>query len=43
VLRVAFGALLIAHALVHLLWLAPNAQDPKWPFRFDSWALQLIA
>ena len=26
--------LLVAHGLVHLLWLAPS-DDPAWPFRLD--------
>jgi hypothetical protein len=29
--RLVIGVLLLAHGLVHLLWLAPN-DDPAWPF-----------
>jgi len=37
VVRSVLGLLLIAHGLVHLLWLAPS-DDPAWPFRLDrSW------
>ncbi|GAA3518235.1 hypothetical protein [Nocardioides daeguensis] len=37
IVRSILGLLLIAHGLVHLLWLAPSA-DPAWPFRLDrSW------
>lgn len=35
--RIVLGVLVVAHGLVHLLWLAPN-DDPSWPFRLDrSW------
>lgn len=35
--RIVLGGLLVAHGLVHLLWLAPS-DDPAWPFRLDrSW------
>lgn len=35
--RIVLGVLLVAHGLVHLLWLAPS-DDPAWPFRLDrSW------
>jgi hypothetical protein len=38
--RAVLGVLLVAHGLVHLMWLAPPADDPAWPFRADrSWAL----
>ncbi len=37
--RMVLGVLLVAHGLVHLLWLAPS-DDPAWPFRLDrSWLL----
>ena len=37
VVRSVLGMLLIAHGLVHLLWLVPS-DDPAWPFRLDrSW------
>lgn len=36
-IRVVLGLLLVAHGLVHLLWLAPS-DDSAWPFRLDrSW------
>ena len=31
-LTIAFGLFLIAHGLVHVLWLVPRPDDPKWPF-----------
>lgn len=31
---IVLGVLLVAHGLVHLLWLAPS-DDPAWPFRLD--------
>jgi hypothetical protein len=35
--RIVLGVLLVAHGLVHLLWLAPS-DEPAWPFRLDrSW------
>ncbi len=27
-----FGVFLIAHGLIHLLWIVPRPDDPKWPF-----------
>lgn len=35
-IRVVAGLLLIAHGLVHLLYLAPEADDPKYPFTLRS-------
>lgn len=36
--RAVFGLLLIAHGLVHLLYLSPDAADPKYPFTLQrSW------
>jgi hypothetical protein len=32
--RIVAGGLLVAHGLVHLLYLVPN-DDPSWPFRWD--------
>lgn len=37
--RIIVGVLLLAHGLVHLLYLVKEPDDPKWPFRMDSWAL----
>ncbi len=35
--RIVLGVLLVAHGLVHLLWLA-RSDNPAWPFRLDrSW------
>lgn len=35
--RIVLGVLLVAHGLVHLLWLAPS-DNAAWPFRLDrSW------
>ena len=34
IFRIVVGILLIAHALVHLLWFAPH-KDAVWPFRLD--------
>jgi hypothetical protein len=35
--RIVLGALLVAHGLVHLLWLAPS-DGRAWPFRVNrSW------
>lgn len=40
--RIVLGVLLVAHGLVHLLWLAPS-DDPAWPFRLDrSWLAEAI-
>lgn len=39
-LRVVAGILLIAHGLVHLLFVVPDAADPSYPFSLDrSWLL----
>ena len=38
--RIVVGVLLVAHGLVHLLYLAPDAKDPGYPFTLkDSWAV----
>jgi hypothetical protein len=38
--RIAAGAFLIAHGLVHLLYLVTKADDPSWPFTLkQSWLL----
>ena len=38
VIRVLAGLLLIAHGLVHLLYLTPEAEDKKYPFTLrKSW------
>jgi hypothetical protein len=34
IVRSVLGLLLIAHGLVHLLWLV-SSDDPAWPFRLD--------
>jgi hypothetical protein len=34
--RFLFGALLLAHGAVHFMWLMPEPDDPKWPFRWRS-------
>jgi hypothetical protein len=34
--RVLFGLLLLVHGAIHLAWLAPQPQDPKWPFAWKS-------
>ena len=31
-IRIAVGLLLIAHGLVHLLYLVPKKDDPSFPF-----------
>lgn len=36
--RIVLGGLLVAHGLVHLLWLVPS-DDPRWPFRLDRSSL----
>lgn len=37
IFRIALGTLLVAHGLVHLLWLAPD-KDAGWPFHLGrSW------
>ena len=37
-IRVVVGLLLAAHGLVHLLYLAPEARNPSYPFTLeDSW------
>lgn len=37
-LRVIVGLVLLAHGLVHLLYLIPTPDDPKFPFTLrDSW------
>jgi hypothetical protein len=41
--RIVLGVLLVAHGLVHLLWLA-SSDDPAWPFRLDrSWLVSEAA
>lgn len=38
--RVIVGLLLLAHGLVHLLYVVPAAADPKYPFSLErSWLL----
>jgi hypothetical protein len=38
--RVIIGILLVAHGLVHLLYIVPAASDPGYPFSLDrSWLL----
>jgi multisubunit Na+/H+ antiporter MnhC subunit len=38
--RIIVGLLLLAHGLVHLLYLFPSADDPKYPFTLTrSWLL----
>jgi len=38
VIRIVAGLLLIAHGLVHLLYLTPEAEDKKYPFTLrESW------
>ncbi|RPI21495.1 MAG: hypothetical protein EHM57_06545 [Actinobacteria bacterium] len=40
VIRIVAGFLLFAHGLVHLLYLAPEADDPSYPFTLEtSWLL----
>ena len=34
--RVLFGLLLLVHGAIHLSWLAPQPEDPKWPFVWRS-------
>lgn len=29
---ILFGIFLIAHGLIHALWLVPAPSDPKWPY-----------
>jgi hypothetical protein len=37
-LRIAVGLLLVAHGLVHLLYLTPKEDDPSFPFTLkESW------
>jgi len=39
-IRAVVGVLLIAHGLVHLLYLTPDADDPRYPFTLrSSWLL----
>jgi hypothetical protein len=35
-LTMLFGAMLLAHGLVHLAWFAPEQPDDAYPFRWDS-------
>jgi hypothetical protein len=35
-LRALFGLVLLAHGAIHLAWLAPQPDDPKYPFRWHS-------
>ncbi len=38
--RIIVGLLLLAHGLVHLLYIVPAAADPKYPFSLErSWLL----
>lgn len=38
VIRIVAGLLLVAHGLVHLLYLTPEAEDKKYPFTLrESW------
>jgi hypothetical protein len=32
VARIALGVFLIAHGLIHILWVIPAPDDEKWPF-----------
>ena len=44
VIRIVAGILLLAHGLVHLLYLVPEADDPGYPFNLDSsWLLPASA
>ncbi len=39
-LRIAVGFFLVAHGLVHLLYLVTKEDDPNWPFTLDrSWLI----
>lgn len=39
-IRIVIGILLIAHGAVHLLYLAPEANDPRYPFTLrSSWLI----
>jgi hypothetical protein len=39
-IRIVAGVLLVAHGLVHLLFIAPDADDPSYAFSLDrSWLL----
>lgn len=43
-LRIVAGVLLVAHGLVHLLFIAPDADDPSYAFSLDSsWLLPAAA
>jgi hypothetical protein len=43
-LRIVAGVLLVAHGLVHLLFIAPDADDPSYAFSLDSsWLLPATA
>lgn len=35
-IRILVGILLIAHGLIHLLYLTPEADDPRYPFTLRS-------
>ena len=34
--RIIFGVFLLAHSVIHLGWLSPKPDDPKYPFAFKS-------
>jgi hypothetical protein len=34
--RIVFGVFLLAHSVIHLGWLSPKPDDPKYPFAFKS-------
>ncbi|HEY5517361.1 MAG TPA: hypothetical protein VIL15_03730 [Coriobacteriia bacterium] len=34
--RLLFGLLLLVHGAIHLAWLQPAPDDPKWPFLWRS-------
>jgi hypothetical protein len=35
-LRTVFGAMLLAHGLIHLAWFAPKQPDEAFPFKWHS-------
>lgn len=42
-MKILLGAFIIAHGLIHLSYLAPKPEDPKYPFYFDrSWFAHMV-
>jgi hypothetical protein len=42
-MKMLYGLFIIAHGLIHVSYLTPKPEDPKYPFNFDrGWFIGLI-